>query len=360
MISGGGTGGHIYPAIAIANEFRERHPHAEILFVGAEGRMEMTRVPQAGYKIVGLWISGLQRRLTFSNLLFPVKLVVSYVKAARLVKKFRPDVVVGTGGYASGPLMIAAARLGVPSILQEQNSVAGLTNRKLAPYASAICVAYPHMEKYFPGAKLVMTGNPVRKDIADLSGKKEKAVRHFGLQMGVPTLLVLGGSGGARAINHALRDSLDQIIASGAQLIWQTGKVYYEEVRHTTEGKDLSRVRIYDFIGEMDLAYAAADTVISRAGALAISELCLAGKATVLVPSSNVADDHQTRNAQVLEAAGAAEMVRDADTSAQLATRALQLLHDDGRRATLERNITTLARPNATQDIVQEIEKVIA
>lgn len=359
MISGGGTGGHVFPAIAIAHAFRERHPNAEILFVGAEGRIEMTKVPEAGYKIVGLWISGLQRSLTLSNLLFPFKVVVSLLKARKLVKSFKPDVVVGTGGYASGPVMMAAAQLGVPSLIQEQNSYAGLTNKRLAAKAQRICVAYPGMEKFFPKNKIVMTGNPVRKDIAALDDKKAEALRKYGFELDGKTLLILGGSLGARTINESVLAGIDKLISARIQVIWQTGKSYFQSVKDQVADKDLQRIRISDFVTQMDHAYASADVVISRAGALSISELCLAGRPSILVPSPNVVDDHQTKNASALVEQGAAILIKDGQAREQLVSKALELLNDDSTRSKLSHNILKLGRPRAAVQIAEEIEKMI-
>lgn len=359
IISGGGTGGHIFPAIAIANAFRERHPDADILFVGAEGRMEMTRVPDAGYKIVGLWISGLQRKLTLQNLLFPVKVIVSLFKARKLVKTFRPHVVIGTGGYASGPVMMAATRLGVPAVIQEQNSFAGLTNKQVAEKASRICVAYEGMEKYFPKDKIVLTGNPVRKDILSTDQKHAKALSHFGLDADKKTLLVIGGSLGARTINESILAHIHKIVDAEVQLIWQTGKGYYEAYKAQLANVDLKRIRVHDFVREMDLAYAAADVVISRSGALAVSELCIAGKPCILVPSPNVAEDHQTKNAMALVSKDAAVMVSDREAGKVLVDEAMKLLFDEQRCQKLKNNISALAKPNATEDIVNEIKKLL-
>ncbi len=359
IISGGGTGGHIFPAIAIANAFKERHPDAQILFVGAKGKMEMTRVPDAGYKIVGLWISGLQRRLTFSNLMFPLKVIVSYLKARKLVRKFKPDVVVGTGGYASGPIMMAATSANIPSVIQEQNSFAGLANKQVAGKASKICVAYDGMERYFPKDKIVLTGNPVRKDILTASQKRSKGFSHFGLDENTKTLLVIGGSLGARTINEAIIKGIEKIIDAQVQMIWQTGKGYYEAYNSRLHQMDLRRIRVQDFLKEMDLAYAVADVVISRSGALAVSELCIAHKACILVPSPNVAEDHQTKNAMALVIKKAAVMVPDRDAEQMLVNEALKLLFDEQRSAKLSQNISELARPNATEDIVKEIESLI-
>jgi UDP-N-acetylglucosamine--N-acetylmuramyl-(pentapeptide) pyrophosphoryl-undecaprenol N-acetylglucosamine transferase len=360
IISGGGTGGHVFPAIAIANAFRERFPAAEILFVGAEGRMEMTKVPEAGYKIVGLWISGLQRRLTLSNLLFPVKLIVSFLKARRLITDFQPDAVVGTGGYASGPIMMAATRRGIPAVVQEQNSYAGLTNKQLASKARKICVAYPGMEKFFPAEKIVMTGNPVRKDIIGLETKRAAALKEYGFSSAEKTLLILGGSLGARTINDSVLKGIQQLVESKVQVIWQTGKMYYQSVRDQVGTRELANVRISDFVTRMDLAYAAADVVISRAGALSISELCLAKRAAILVPSPNVAEDHQTSNAMALVNRDAAVLVKDVEAREHLISEALKLLSNDSRRAKLSANIAALGKPNAAVDIVREIELMIA
>jgi UDP-N-acetylglucosamine--N-acetylmuramyl-(pentapeptide) pyrophosphoryl-undecaprenol N-acetylglucosamine transferase len=359
IISGGGTGGHIFPAIAIANSFRERHPNAQILFVGARGRMEMTRVPDAGYKIIGLWISGLQRKLTLSNLLFPVKVVVSYIRAAVIIKRYKPHAVIGTGGYASGPIMMAATRFGVPAIIQEQNSFAGLANKQVADKASKVCVAYDGMEKYFPKDKIVLTGNPVRKDIISVGEKRTRGLNHFGFDAGTKTLLIIGGSLGARSINESILHNIEKLIDAGVQVVWQTGKGYYESYRASLVKYDLRKIRVQDFVKEMDLAYAAADVVISRSGALAVSELCIAGKPTILVPSPNVAEDHQTKNAMALVDKDAALLVSDKDAKTRLVDEALKLLFDENLASRLGSNILKLARPKATEDIVNEIEKLI-
>jgi UDP-N-acetylglucosamine--N-acetylmuramyl-(pentapeptide) pyrophosphoryl-undecaprenol N-acetylglucosamine transferase len=360
IISGGGTGGHIFPAVSIANEFKARHPDANILFVGAEGRMEMTRVPEAGYKIIGLWISGLQRKLTLSNLLFPFKLISSYFKANKIVKSFKPDAVIGTGGYASGPIMLAATRQRIPSLIQEQNSYAGLTNKQVASKVQSICVAYPAMEKYFPASKIKFTGNPVRKGIADKNIHKEVALANFQLVMNQKTLLILGGSLGARTINESVVAGIDTLIESQVQVIWQTGKMYFESVKAQVKDKNLQRIRIYDFLNQMDMAYAAADVVISRAGALAISELCLVGKPCILVPSPNVAEDHQTKNALSLVKEGAAVMVKDAEAKEKLVDEAIRLMFDAQHCEALSSNIVKLSKPNATSEIVDEIERLIS
>lgn len=337
----------------------ERHPNAEILFVGAKGKMEMTRVPEAGYRIIGLWISGLQRKLTLQNLLFPFKLLSSYFTAGKIVKRFKPHAVIGTGGYASGPIMLAATRNRIPSLIQEQNSYAGLTNKQLANKVQRVCVAYNGMEKYFPKDKLMFTGNPVRKDILDTESKRDNAIYHFGFNSNQRTLLILGGSLGSRTINESILAGINKLIDSEVQVIWQTGKIYFENIKEQTKEKDLKRIRINDFIGQMDIAYAAADIVISRSGALAISELCLAKKPSILVPSPNVAEDHQTKNAMALVEIDGAVLVRDEEAKENLVDEALKLIFDLQRCETLSENIAKLAKPNATEEIVNEIEKLI-
>jgi len=345
--------------LAIANTFKERHPGVEILFVGALGRMEMTRVPEGGYKIIGLWISGIQRKLTLSNLLFPLKLALSYFKARRIVKQFKPDAVIGTGGYASGPIMMAATHYKIPSVIQEQNSYAGLTNKQISDKVQKICVAYPNMEKYFPKAKMVLTGNPVRKDIHDLASKREGAVNQYGFSANEKTLLILGGSLGARTINESILAGIDKLIDAKVQVIWQTGKAYIETVKAQTESKDLRKIRIVDFVKQMDMAYAAADVVVARAGALSISELCLAKLPSILVPSPNVAEDHQTKNAMSLVNENAALMIKDNEAKNRLVNDALTLLYDATQCKRLSENIARLAKPNAAVEIVEEIEKLI-
>ena len=321
--------------------------------------MEMTRVPEGGYKIIGLWISGIQRKLTLSNFLFPLKLVLSYFKARRIVKQFKPNVVIGTGGYASGPIMMAATHYGIPSVIQEQNSYAGLTNKQIADKVQKICVAYPGMEKYFPKEKIVVTGNPVRKDILDLESKREAALNQYGFNANENTLLILGGSLGARTINESILSGLDKLIDAKVQVIWQTGKAYIEGVKAQTDNKDLRKIRIFDFVKQMDLAYGAADVVVARAGALSISELCLAKIPSILVPSPNVAEDHQTKNAMSLVNENAAIMIKDSEAKERLVNEALILLYDAPQCKRLSENISKLAKPNAAVEIVEEIEKLI-
>lgn len=359
IISGGGTGGHIFPALAIAQEFRRRHESSEILFVGAQGKMEMTRVPEAGFKIVGLWISGLQRRITISNLLFPVKLIVSYIRALSLIRNFKPQVIIGTGGYASGPVMMAAGTMHKPMVIQEQNSFAGLTNRKLASNANVICVAYPKMEKYFPAEKIVLTGNPVRASIIPGSVDSAVARSQFGLNPAKKTLLVLGGSLGARTLNESVLSGFDLLQKSNIQVIWQCGRNYLDGLKLKLQGANLSGVLLVDFISDMNSAYAAADVVISRAGALAISEISIAGKPVILVPSPVVAEDHQTKNAMTLVLEDAALMVEDKLAGRMLIQQAIDLIQDEARCEKLSQQIRKMARPLATQDIVNEIEKII-
>lgn len=355
IISGGGTGGHIFPAVAIANELRRRLPGAEILFVGANGRMEMTRVPEAGYKIVGLDITGLQRRLTPQNLMFPVRVFRSVRKAGKLIEEFRPDAVVGVGGYASAPVLLAATSRAIPSLIQEQNSYAGLVNKLLAKRVNKICVAYDGMEKFFPADKLVLTGNPVRTEIA--SGDRAEALRFFGLDPNRQTLLVIGGSLGARTLNQATSAALLRLREAGIQLLWQTGKLYFPEARQQAD--QANGLHALEFIQRMDLAYAAADIVISRAGALSVSELCLTGKASILVPSPNVAEDHQTKNALALVSKGAAVLITDEHAPARLYDEALRLLADPERQQQLSARVRELARPNATVTIVDELLKLV-
>jgi UDP-N-acetylglucosamine--N-acetylmuramyl-(pentapeptide) pyrophosphoryl-undecaprenol N-acetylglucosamine transferase len=353
IISGGGTGGHIFPAVAIANELRRRQPEAEILFVGANDRMEMTRVPEAGYDIVGLDISGLQRRLTPQNLLFPLRVFRSVRKAGKIIEKFRPEAVVGVGGYASAPILLAAASRGIPALIQEQNSYAGLVNKLLSRRVNRICVAYDGMEKFFPSNKLVVTGNPVRTEIA--AGDRAEALAFFGLSPEKKTLLVIGGSLGARTLNEATAAALSRLQAAGVQLLWQTGKLYYPTAKEQAASFATAGIQALEFVQRMDLAYAAADVVVSRAGALSVSELCLTGKPCILVPSPNVAEDHQTKNAMSLVRRQAALLVTDAEAPVRLYDEALSLLADEPRQRQLSANVLELARPNATAAIVDEL-----
>ncbi|WBO85276.1 undecaprenyldiphospho-muramoylpentapeptide beta-N-acetylglucosaminyltransferase [Hymenobacter yonginensis] len=357
IISGGGTGGHIFPAVAIANELRRRLPDAEILFVGANGRMEMTRVPEAGYKIVGLDISGLQRRLTPENLMFPIKVMRAVRKAGKLIEQFRPDAVVGVGGYASAPVLLAATSRGIPSLIQEQNSYAGLVNKLLAKRVDKICVAYDGMDKFFPADRLVLTGNPVRTEIA--TGNRAEALAFFGLDASRPVLLVIGGSLGARTLNQATAAALPRLQAAGVQLLWQTGKVYYPQAREQAAPYTATGQHALEFVQRMDLGYAAADVVVSRAGALSVSELCLTGKPSILVPSPNVAEDHQTKNAMALVRKDAALLVPDTEAATRLYDEALALLQNSTQQQQLSANVLQLARPAATTTIVDELLKLV-
>jgi UDP-N-acetylglucosamine--N-acetylmuramyl-(pentapeptide) pyrophosphoryl-undecaprenol N-acetylglucosamine transferase len=359
LISGGGTGGHVFPAISIANALKDMVQDIDILFVGANHKMEMQRVPAAGYKIVGLPVTGFQRRVTFKNVTFFYNLLVSMIRAKKIVKSFNPDVVVGVGGYASGPVVRAAASSGIPVLLQEQNSYAGVTNRLLSKKAARICVAYEGMERYFPHEKILITGNPVRQDLIDLSGKKNEAISWFGVKGNSRVILVLGGSLGARSINESILKNIDKIKESGLELIWQTGINGYNAAREELEKKECSCVHIYDFITRMDLAYALADLVISRAGAGTISELCLTGKPSILVPSPNVAEDHQTRNAMALVKREAAVLVRDQDSATDLVPMAVKIAGNDSRLKELKDNISAMAYPGSAGKIAEEVLKLI-
>ncbi|MFC6999204.1 undecaprenyldiphospho-muramoylpentapeptide beta-N-acetylglucosaminyltransferase [Rufibacter roseus] len=359
IISGGGTGGHIYPAIAIANEIKRLHPTADILFIGAKGRMEMTRVPEAGYKIIGLWISGLQRRLTLDNLSFPLKVISSIRNAYKIIKDFQPDAVVGVGGYASGPMLYAATKKGIPTLIQEQNSHAGITNKLLANKVDKVCVAHEGMSKYFPQEKIVITGNPVRSDIVHQLGKRAEAMSFFGLSPERLTFLVIGGSLGARTLNQSTEAALQRIQEAGHNLIWQTGKVFFSTAEEAVKSFPSDQIKAFDFIKRMDLAYAAADVVVSRAGALSISELCLAEKPSILVPSPNVAEDHQTKNAMALVERNAAVFVKDTEAAEQLWTTAFNLAKDKEKQKELSQNIGQLAKPHAAETIVHELLKLI-
>jgi UDP-N-acetylglucosamine--N-acetylmuramyl-(pentapeptide) pyrophosphoryl-undecaprenol N-acetylglucosamine transferase len=358
IISGGGTGGHVFPAIAIADALKSLSPEIEILFVGAEGKIEMEKVPKAGYKIVGLNIAGFQRKLTFKNLLFPFKLAVSLVKAVTIVRSFKPDVAVGVGGYASGPVLKIANTFGIPTVLQEQNSFAGVTNRILADKAVAICVAYEEMERFFPADRIIFTGNPVRKQIAEGNINAKEGRKYFGLDPDTPVTLIFGGSLGAKALNEAVFENIEKILSStSVNLIWQAGSMYYDSYR--SRGVEVSdRVKLMPFIENMEAAYAAADLVVCRAGALTISELAILGKAAILVPSPNVAEDHQTVNAMSLVKKNAALMVKDADAANQLGTVLIDLLGDENKREDLQKNIKFFARPDAAVKIAEIILKV--
>ncbi|MHC1778433.1 MAG: undecaprenyldiphospho-muramoylpentapeptide beta-N-acetylglucosaminyltransferase [Lentimicrobium sp.] len=351
IISGGGTGGHIFPAIAIADAIRQAEPTAKILFIGAEGRMEMEKVPAAGYDIEGLWISGVQRSFTLKNLLIPLKIIHSSLKATSIIRKFRPDAAVGVGGYASGPTIRAAAAMGIPTILQEQNSYPGITNKMLASKALKICVAYSGMEKFFPAGKIILTGNPVRKDIASQKDLREEALSFFGLDPSMPVILAVGGSLGARTINQSMHKGLEALSENRIQLIWQTGRLYSAIAEEAVLAFKEKGIRQTAFISRMDLAYAAADVVISRAGAIAISELCITGKPSILVPSPNVAEDHQTKNAMALVSQQAALLVRDADAPLTLVKETISLVNDTKKMQLLGSNIARMAQHESAQRI---------
>ena len=359
IISGGGTGGHIYPAVAIANELKAQDPNIEILFVGAEGKMEMEKVPKAGYKIIGLPIAGINRSNMLANLGLPFKLVKSLWKTFKIIKDFKPNVAIGVGGYASGPTLIMANLLGVPTLIQEQNSFAGVTNKFVAKRAKKICVAYPNMEQFFPKEKIVMTGNPVRNDILETKSKREQAFKHFDLDAERKTLLIIGGSQGARTINEAIFAGLNDLISNDLQIIWQTGKLFIDKAKTKVESLQTNRVYVSDFIYEMDLAYAAADLVVSRAGALSVSELCLAEKPSILVPLPTAAEDHQTQNAMSLVNANAAWIVKDIEASDFLVEKAIELADNQEVMSQLSKNIKTLARPNAGKEIAAEVLKIV-
>ena len=355
LISGGGTGGHIYPAIAIANEIKVRFPDAKFLFVGAKDKMEMEKVPQAGYKIEGLWISGIQRKLTAKNLSFPFKLMCSLWSANKIIRKFKPHIAIGTGGFASGPTLIMANRKNIPTLIQEQNSYPGITNKLLSKKANKICVAYDNLERFFPKEKIVKTGNPVRQDLLSIHSKKEQAIDFFKLDKKQTTILVLGGSLGAKKINELIENNLDFFKSQNSQIVWQCGKLYYNDYKKHNE---VQNVQVHQFINKMDLAYAAADIIISRAGASSVSELCIVGKPVVFIPSPNVSEDHQTKNAKSIVDKHAALLIREneLDTfSVVLET----LIKDIGKQQSLAENIKELALPSATKDIVDEVEKLL-
>ncbi len=355
MISGGGTGGHIYPAIAIANELKRRFATANFLFVGAKDRMEMEKVPAAGYAIKGLWISGIQRKLTFDNLSFPFKLISSLWNSLRIVNRFKPDVVIGTGGFASGPVLFVAASKNIPTLIQEQNSYPGITNKLLSKKADSICVAYDRLQRFFPENKIVKTGNPVRQDLLDVASKKQVAYNEFSLDTSKKTLLVLGGSLGARSINKLIAENLEFLKSLNVQLIWQTGKFYIDTYE---QFNSLDNVQVHAYLGNMDLAYAAADFVISRAGASSISELCIVGKPTIFIPSPNVTEDHQTKNALAVVEKKAALLLRESELE-RFEVVFKELYKDKNLQEELSKNILDLGLPKATEHIVDLIEGMV-
>jgi len=355
IISGGGTGGHIYPAIAIANELKLRFPKAEFLFVGAQDKMEMQKVPQAGYEIKGLWIAGLQRKLTMQNLLFPVKLVSSLLKSRAIINSFKPDVVIGTGGFASGPLLQMANSLNIPTLIQEQNSYPGITNKLLSKKANKICVAYENLERFFPKEKMILTGNPVRQDLIAIDSKREEAIKYFNLDSSKKTLLILGGSLGARRVNQLIEKELDFFNSQNVQVIWQCGKFYFEEYKKYNS----NTVQVFAFLDRMDLVYAAADFVISRAGASSVSELSIVGKPVLFIPSPNVAEDHQTKNAQSIVDKKGALMIKESELDENFISVFSNLVADENLQKQLSGNLKKLAKVNATKDIVDEIVRLI-
>lgn len=356
ILSGGGTGGHIYPAVAIANELKSRFPDCKILFVGAQDKMEMQKVPQAGYDIKGLWIAGIQRKLTLQNAMFPLKLASSLLKSFQILKQFKPDVVIGTGGFASGAVLKVASILGIPTVIQEQNSYPGITNKLLSKKANTICVAYENLERFFPKDKMMLTGNPVRQDLISVSEKKSEAIDYFKLDSNKKTLLILGGSLGSRRINQLMAKELDWLLSQNVQIIWQCGKLYFEDYMHFSNKEN---VQVLSFIDRMDFVYAAADVVISRSGASSVSELAIVGKPVIFIPSPNVAEDHQTKNAQAIVDKHGAILLKESQLDSEFQIVFEALLKDNGKQEDLSKNIKLLALPNATKEIVDEIIKLI-
>ena len=355
IISGGGTGGHIFPAVSIANAIKAKRPDAKILFVGALGRMEMQRVPAAGYEIKGLPIQGFDRKNLLKNFKVLYKIWKSQRMAKKIIRDFRPMAAVGVGGYASGPTLNKAAAMGIPCLIQEQNSYAGVTNKLLAKKADKICVAYDNMERFFPAEKIIMTGNPVRQALLDTKMSKEEAIKSFGLDPSKKTILIVGGSLGAGTVNKSVMQHLDEIAESGVQVIWQTGKYYNAGINEQLKGRDLPMIKVLDFISDMGAAYKAADLVISRAGASSISEFCLLGTPVILVPSPNVAEDHQTKNAMALVDKDAALYVKDADAPEHVISLALKTVQDEAKLRSLSENILKLALPNSADIIADEV-----
>lgn len=355
IVSGGGTGGHIYPAIAIADEIKKRFQNADILFVGASDKMEMQKVPQAGYPIRGLWIAGLQRKITLRNLLFPIKLLFSLAKSVVILLSFKPDVVIGTGGFASGPLLQMASFLGIPTLIQEQNSYPGITNKILGKKVDRICVAYENMERFFSPSKLVLTGNPIRGDLFDVAFKKAEALHYFALKSSQATVLVMGGSLGAKKINELVEMHIQGGTFKNVQLIWQCGKLYYDKYKNYNS----SAIRVHAFLEKMDLAYAAADVIVSRAGASSVSELCVVGKAVIFIPSPNVAEDHQTKNAAAIGKQNAAVVLSEMELNQRFEAELLSLLTDEDKRIRLGVAIKSLAKDNAAFDIVNEVQNLL-
>ena len=359
IISGGGTGGHIFPAIAIANKIKEKYPNSEVLFVGAEGKMEMEKVPQAGYKIIGLPIRGIQRKITLKNLTVPFRLISSLWKAKKIIKEFKPDIAIGVGGYASAATLKMAARAKVPTLVQEQNSFPGITNKWLAKEAKKICVAYDGLDRFFPKSKLVITGNPVRNEVVNIEGKRDKAFEFFGLNKSKKTVLVIGGSLGAGTINISFKENIKHLIENDIQVIWQCGKGYIKNLTIFNQELNSSLVYLSDFIYKMDLAYAAADVIVSRAGAMSVSELCLVSKPTILVPSPNVSEDHQTKNAMALVDERAAILIKDSEAKANLINQIIELIGDNELQKSLSFQIEKLGISDAADRILNEIESIV-
>ena len=358
IISGGGTGGHIFPAVSIANALKRIDPATEILFVGASGRMEMEKVPAAGYQIIGLDIQGFQRDSLFKNILLPVKLIKSVLKARSIIKDFKPDAAVGVGGYASGPLLLAASQMGIPYLIQEQNSFAGITNKWLGKNAERICVAFDGMQRFFPAAKIIKTGNPIRKEVVKIENLRFEAAELLSLSPHKKTILVTGGSLGAGTLNKSMLTGIDKIIAADVQLIWQTGKYYYPFVTEKMKGRENENIKVLEFLYKMELAYAASDVIISRAGAGTIAELCVIKKPVILVPSPNVAEDHQTKNAMALVENGAAILVADTIAEKELVDIALSLLSNQVKCKELSENIGLMALPQADEIIAREVIEI--
>ena len=356
IISAGGTGGHIYPAISISNELKLRYPNSKIVFVGARDRMEMQIVPKYGFEIIGLWISGFTRSLSLKNFIFPIKLLTSLLRSLFIIKYNKPDVVIGTGGFASGPILYIASLFGIPTLIQEQNSYPGITNKILAKRASKICVAYDNLDRFFDKNKLILTGNPVRSDLQNLAIDSVGAALKFGLEENKKTLLIIGGSNGSREINKLIFNNLNLFESLNIQLLWQCGKIYYEHYKKLNNNKN---IKVYDFIDKMNLAYEVADIIISRAGASSISELCIVGKPVIFLPSPNVAEDHQSKNALSLVNNKAALMIEEKNMNKDFKNSFSELINDRELQNELSRNIKKQAKINATRDIVNEIEKLL-
>ncbi|WP_423149046.1 undecaprenyldiphospho-muramoylpentapeptide beta-N-acetylglucosaminyltransferase [Rubrolithibacter danxiaensis] len=358
IISGGGTGGHIFPAVAIANALKRIDPNIEVLFVGAKGKMEMEKVPAAGYRIIGLDIQGFQRKALWKNILLPFKILSSVMQSIKIIKDFKPNVAVGVGGYASGPLLYAASILNIPYLIQEQNSYAGITNKRLSKKAKKICVAFEGMDKFFPAEKIMLTGNPIRRESVQIEGKREEAFAHFGLLPSKKILLVTGGSLGAGTLNKSMLHSLEKLVDEDVQLIWQTGKYYFQSIQQEMEENSFPGIKVYEFLNRMDLAYAAADVIVSRAGAGTIAELCVVGKPVILVPSPNVAEDHQTKNAIALVNNGAAILVADSIAERELVETAISLIKNLQKCDELGRNIRKMALKDADEIIAKEVLRI--